>query len=324
MTDRQLNAAVKAAILFLIITVGNVFPAPVKLSDESSFCGYNSCPNLSDDLIHVHLIPHTHDDVGWLKNPEEYFHGDKDDIQRADVQYIIDNVVDELLKDESRRFIYVEMYFFSRWWDIQSNSRKDQVRMLVNTGGLVFINGGWTMHDEAATHYNAMIEQMTLGRRFLNQTFGECGIPKIGWHIDPFGHSKENANLFAMMGFDSFLFARLDHDDKDKRLAEKRMEELWKAGNADILLGALFHHYSPPDGFCFDGISCSDTPIKDDKSLEDYNVDERINEFIIAVSDQVKHYRTNHIMMTMGDDFQYMMANKWYTNLDKLIKYTNE
>ena len=25
----------------------------------------------------VHLIPHTHDDVGWLKTPDEYFVGAK-------------------------------------------------------------------------------------------------------------------------------------------------------------------------------------------------------------------------------------------------------
>jgi lysosomal alpha-mannosidase len=28
-------------------------------------------------------------------------------------------------------------------------------------------------------------------------------------------------------------------------------------------------------------------------------------------------------MMTMGSDFQYENANKWYKNLDKLIKYVN-
>ena len=38
-----------------------------------------------------------------------------------------------------------------------------QVKKLVKGGQLEFINGGWCMNDEAATDYNAIIDQMTLG-----------------------------------------------------------------------------------------------------------------------------------------------------------------
>lgn len=56
----------------------------------------------------------------------------------------------------------------------------------------------------------------------------------------------------------------------------------------------------------------------------DYNVDELVKKFLAAIYDQKKHYQTNHIMLTMGSDFQYENAREVYKNLDKLMKYTME
>lgn len=38
-----------------------------------------------------------------------------------------------------------------------------------------------------------------LNVRFLEETFRECGRPKVGWQIDTFGHSKEHVSLLAQM-----------------------------------------------------------------------------------------------------------------------------
>lgn len=51
------------------------------------------------------------------------------------------------------------------------------------------------MHDEAATHYIDMIDQTTLGHRFIKEEFGVT--PRIGWQIDPFGHSAVQAYLLG-------------------------------------------------------------------------------------------------------------------------------
>ncbi len=56
------------------------------------------------------------------------------------------------------------------------------------------------MNDEAASHYTAMLEQNGLGLQWLRHHFGECGRPHGAWQIDPFGHSKTQAELFALMG----------------------------------------------------------------------------------------------------------------------------
>ena len=86
---------------------------------------------------------------------------------------------------------------------------------------------------------------------------GECARPRIAWQIDPFGHSKEQASLFAEMGMDGLFFGRLDYADKDKRLKDKTMEMMWEASSSLgksswLFTGALYNGYGPPDGFCFD------------------------------------------------------------------------
>lgn len=137
-----------------------------------------------------------------------------------------------LLDNPARKFSEVEMKFFSMWWKEQSETMKDKVRGLVDSGQLELINGGWSMHDEACPTYEDMINNMMIGHDFILKEFGVK--PRIGWQVDPFGHSNTNARLFAEMGFDALFFGRLDYQDKNKRMNEKSMEWIWMP-NADSL-----------------------------------------------------------------------------------------
>ena len=112
------------------------------------------------DPLNVHLVPHTHDDVGWLKTVDQYYSGTNLSIDPAGVKYILDTVVQELQRDVRRTFIYVEIAFFARWWNEQDDTTKDIVKKLVSSGQLEFINGGWCMNDEAGPDYNAIIDQV--------------------------------------------------------------------------------------------------------------------------------------------------------------------
>ncbi|XP_006900896.1 PREDICTED: lysosomal alpha-mannosidase [Elephantulus edwardii] len=289
---------------------------------------YKTCPKVQPDMLNVHLVAHTHDDVGWLKTVDQYFYGIHGNIQHAGVQYILDSVVSSLLADPTRRFIYVEIAFFSRWWKQQTRATQETVRELVRQGRLEFANGGWVMNDEATTHYGAIVDQMTLGLRFLEDTFGSDGRPTVAWHIDPFGHSREQASLFAQMGFDGFFFGRLDYQDKMFRENMREMEQVWRASSslkppaADLFTGVLPNMYNPPDNLCWD-VLCDDMPVVDDPRSPEYNAKELVTYFLQLATAQARHYRTNHTIMTMGSDFQYENANMWFKNLDKLIHLVN-
>ena len=123
--------------------------------------------------MNVHIVPHSHDDVGWLKTQDEYFYGDRNSIQRAGVQYIIDSVVKELALDRSKRFIQVETAFFWQWYRAQDAAMKTLVHDLVAEGRLEFVGGGWSMNDEGATHYYGIVDNMAFGFQELKEHFGE-------------------------------------------------------------------------------------------------------------------------------------------------------
>ncbi|CAN6709132.1 unnamed protein product [Malus baccata var. baccata] len=286
-----LMATTWSLLCLLTLLVGFLFA-------DSKFIAYNTSQGIVPGKINVHLVPHTHDDVGWLKTVDQYYVGSNNSIQA----------------------------FFQRWWRDQSDAVQSIVKQLVTSGQLEFINGGMCMHDEASTHYIDMIDQTTLGHRFIQKEFDVT--PRIGWQIDPFGHSAVQAYLLgAEAGFDSLFFGRIDYQDRAKRKNDKSLEFIWRGSkslgsSAQIFSGAFPEAYEPPSGFYFE--VNDDSPIvQDDITLFDYNVHDRVNDFVATAVSQANITRTNHIMWTMGTDFMYQYAHTWFRQMDKLIHYVN-
>nr|CAD1820430.1 unnamed protein product [Ananas comosus var. bracteatus] len=278
---------------------------------ESKYIAYNTTGRIVPDKLNVHIVAHSHDDVGWLKTVDQYYVGSNNSIQGACVQNVLDSLVPALLKDKNRKFIYVEQAFFQRWWRQQSNAIQQIVKELVSSGQLELINGGMCMHDEAAVHYIDMIDQTTLGHQFIKQEFNQT--PRIGWQIDPFGHSAVQAYLLgAEVGFDALYFSRIDYQDRAKRKDLKTLEIVWRGSRS---LG------SSADIFTVNDVS---PVIQDDVLLFDFNVEERVNDFVAAAVSQANITRLNHVMFTMGTDFKYQYAESWFRQLDKFIHYVNK
>jgi hypothetical protein len=54
------------------------------------------------------LVPHSHDDLGWIKTFDEYY----DD----EVRHIYTSVMKSLIANSDRKFTIVEIGFFSKWY----------------------------------------------------------------------------------------------------------------------------------------------------------------------------------------------------------------
>ena len=109
-------------------------PTTINLGRQPAYFATSPAP-CSLPLASPRARADTHDDTGWQVTVDQYFFDE--------VYYVVDTVVDQLLKDPNRHFIYVEIGFFARWWDDQPDERRNQTKALVANGQLEFINGGW-------------------------------------------------------------------------------------------------------------------------------------------------------------------------------------
>ena len=164
----------------------------------------------ADHVLNIHIVPHTHNDVGWRKTVAQYYSSSNNNNQsidnRGNVRNILSTTVAALLQHTARTFVYAEMKFFSTWWYEQqqlqlqqqqseeSNNNnnnnnnnnaallhdnddvllhlQDAVRYLLASQQWSFVGGGWCMHDEAAAHYIGMLDQTATGHAFLQREFG--------------------------------------------------------------------------------------------------------------------------------------------------------
>jgi alpha-mannosidase len=290
---------------------------------------HNTHASRKEGMLNVHIIAHTHDDVGWLKTVDQYYMGGNLTCAGyiRGVQIILDTVIAALQRNPDRKFTYVEQAFFQRWWRQQDEGMQTIVRGLVSSGQLDFTIGGWTMADEACPYYLSMIDQLTYGHKFLKEQFDF--IPRMGWQIDPFGHSSTHAGLLsAEAGFDALIIGRISNQDRSQRGASKTTEFLWKPspslGESANIWTSVLGYYGPPDEFCWD-LNCIPgvAPLQDDPRLEDVNVEYYVDTFVNwALSEASQFQVATDVIFKAGGDFQHGSMD-WWVNLDRLIHHVN-
>ncbi|KAJ1528589.1 hypothetical protein ONE63_006991 [Megalurothrips usitatus] len=283
----------------------------------------------------VILVPHSHNDPGWLLTYEGYFH--------FKTRNILNNMVSKLQALPNMTFIWTEVSFFSQWWESAHPSKRHAVKKLLEDGRLEMTTGGWVMTDEANSHVFAMVDQLIEGHQWVKNNLGVT--PHTGWSIDPFGHGATVPYLLKASGVSSGAVIQRVHYAWKQWLAERQMGDfMWRQnwdtdGRTDLLthnqpfdIYSIKHSCGPHPQIClnfdfrkipgeYTEYSLRAVPI------DDSNVKQKAELLLQQYGRTGSLFPHNVVLMPLGDDFRYSHEQEWdqqYEGYSRLADYINK
>ncbi|GAB1598404.1 alpha-mannosidase 2x-like [Argonauta hians] len=291
----------------------------------------SSSSKLSDNVLTVIVVPHSHNDPGWLKTVDEYY--------SDQTKHILDNMVRKLTAYPNMTFVWSETIFLAMWWNDQEDAVKVQVRRLIRRGQLEIVLGGWVMPDEATTHYYAIIDQLIEGHRWVMDNLHV--VPENSWSIDPFGHSGTMPYLLKQAGLKNMVIVRIHGAIKNHLAKYKSLEFNWRQywdpkGTKDIMCHTMpYMLYNVkftcgPDKFICLQYDFRNIPgeRREGKSRDVTTENIEVQAEYLYKEYMKKNflYKYNAILVPVGGDFRYDREIEWdqqYRNYMMLFDYMN-
>lgn len=250
------------------------------------------------------FIPHSHDDLGWLRTIEDYYD--------EKVSRIFATVIDQLEKsreiDQDRfrkKFVYSEIGYLKLFLNSdpeKTQERIDRLISLIYSHQWEFVNGGISMSDSACPHYEDIISNYFNGLNFIRKRFNVG--TKYAWQIDPFGHSAALFFIARKFGMTDAVIVRIADDLRNQWAEEQKLEFFWRfPDGSDILTHVSFGYYPPSSIDCDD--SCDFQKFNSiifEKEVEEWDMRFRYDSFYL-----------------IGGDFNWVDAKSRFEFLDLVM-----
>ncbi|KAM6901375.1 alpha-mannosidase 2 isoform 1-T2 [Lycodopsis pacificus] len=286
--------------------------------------------------LEVFVVPHSHNDPGWLKTFESYY--------QDQTKHILNNMLIKLTEDSRRKMIWAEISYFSKWWKDIDEQKREMVKRLLGAGQLELVTGGWVMADEANSHYFALLDQLIEGHQWIQTHLGVK--PSSGWAVDPFGHSPSMAYLLKGAGLSNMVIQRVHYAVK-KHFAQKQMLEfLWRQSwdsspRSDMACHMMpFYSYDVPHTCGPNPAVCCQfdfhrlpggrlfCPWKiSPQRITEQNVEERALLLLDQYRQKSRLFRSPVLFVPLGDDFRFVESSEWdaqFGNYQKLFDYFDQ
>ncbi|XP_029025296.1 alpha-mannosidase 2 isoform X2 [Betta splendens] len=286
--------------------------------------------------LELFLVPHSHNDPGWLKTFDGYY--------QDQTKHILNNMLIKLSEDNRRKMIWAEISYFSKWWNDIDKQKRHLVKRLVEAGQLELVTGGWVMADEANSHYFALLDQLIEGHQWIQKHLGVK--PSSGWAVDPFGHSPSMTYLLKGAGLKNMLIQRVHYAVKKHFAQKQTLEFLWRqswdsTSRSDITCHMMpFYSYDVPHTCGPNPAVCCQFDFHrlpggrvfcpwriPPQPITEQNVEERALLLLDQYRQKSRLFRSPVLLVPLGDDFRYVDAREWddqFINYQRLFDYFDQ
>lgn len=159
----------------------------------------------------IYLVPHSHYDVVWAFNREDYFFINTHIIEKAE----------RMINDSDFKFLIEQVYLLEQLEKLKPDLFK-KIRKAIKEDKIEIVDGSYIMPDLMIPEGETLIRGILVGKRYAKETFGKK-IP-VAYAADSFGLNAQMPQIYRKSGYNWLVFRR----GLPRLIGQKVSEFMWE------------------------------------------------------------------------------------------------